>query len=108
MLRYSEKLENFVATSKMTGRGALCVALVVTRHAKRLGLPLDDAALLTENVGIAASVECFDIEQFLASNILELSRFKAASQRMTVENLVKRYNRLALCENNPGLLIQDK
>ena len=63
---------------------------------------------LAANAGIATQVEFFDVEQFLASNILELSRFKASSQRMTVADLVKRYNRLASCENNPGLLIRDK
>ena len=65
------------------------------------------AETLAANAGIATQVEFFDVEQFLASNILELSRFKSSSQRMTVTDLVKRYNRLAACENNPGLLIRD-
>ena len=66
------------------------------------------AETLAENAGIAIHVEIFDVEQFLASNILELSKFKASSRRMTVADLITRYNRLASCENNPGLLIRDK
>jgi hypothetical protein len=49
--KYNKRLEAFAIDSKMKGRGALCVALVVTRHAKRNGLPLDDAKLLTEGGG---------------------------------------------------------
>ena len=34
-------------------------------------------------------------------------RFKAASRKVTVAHLIARYNRLAACENNPGLLIKE-
>ncbi|MEI8242809.1 MAG: DUF4928 family protein [bacterium] len=63
------------------------------------------AETLAENAGVVGRVEIFDVEQFLASNILELSKFKTEGQRITVHDLVKRYNKLADCENNPGILI---
>jgi len=66
------------------------------------------AETLAENAGIAQRVEIFDVEQFVASNILELSKFKASSRKLTVSDLIARYNRLASSENNPGLLIRDR
>lgn len=65
------------------------------------------AVTMADNAGILGRVEVFDVEQFVASNILELSKFKAASRKVTVANLIARYNRLAACENNPGLLIKE-
>jgi len=64
------------------------------------------AETMAENAGVAGRVEVFDVEQFVASNILELSKFKAAGRKGTVQDLIARYNRLAECENNPGLLIE--
>lgn len=64
------------------------------------------AETMAENAGVEGRVEIFDVEQFVASNILELSKFKAASRKVTVQDLIIRYNRLAACENNPGLLIK--
>ena len=46
-----EQLSSFAKTHNMTGKGALCVALVVTRQAVNNGLPLSPEALLTENHG---------------------------------------------------------
>lgn len=65
------------------------------------------ADTMAENAGVAGRVEIFDVEQFVASNILELSKFKVAGRRVTVRDLIVRYNRLAACENNPGLLIKE-
>ena len=64
------------------------------------------ADTMAENTGISGRVEIFDVEQFVASNILELSKFKAAGRRLTVKDLITNYNRLAKCENNPALLIK--
>lgn len=47
----NEKLEEFAHKSRMKGKGPLCVALVVTRHAKELGMPLDPESLLTDGGG---------------------------------------------------------
>lgn len=46
-----EKLLSFAKENNMKGKGALCVALVVTRQAINSGLPLDTNSLLTENHG---------------------------------------------------------
>ncbi|MFA7054083.1 MAG: DUF4928 family protein, partial [Kiritimatiellia bacterium] len=64
------------------------------------------ADTMAENAGLAGRIEIFDVEQFVASNILELSKFKAAGRRLTVKDLITNYNRLAQCENNPALLIK--
>lgn len=65
------------------------------------------AETMADNAGVAGRVEIFDVEQFVASNILELSKFKTAGRKVTVQELIARYNRLAKCENNPGLLIKE-
>lgn len=44
-------LREFAQKNKMKGKGPLCVALVVTRHAKKLGLPLKPDELLTDARG---------------------------------------------------------
>jgi hypothetical protein len=36
-----KKLKEFAQKNQMKGKGPLCVALVVTMHGKKLGLPLD-------------------------------------------------------------------
>lgn len=48
---FNEKLKEFTQKNRMKGKGPLCVALVVTRHGKKLGMPLDPEALLTEGGG---------------------------------------------------------
>lgn len=45
------RLEQFARTEQMLGKGGLCVALVVTRHARDKHLPLDPQELLTEGAG---------------------------------------------------------
>lgn len=47
----SQRLDNFAKQNKIHEKGPLCVALVVTRHAKKDGLPLDSSRLLTEGAG---------------------------------------------------------
>jgi len=46
-----KQLKTFASENKMRGKGALCVALVVTQHAKKNGLPLDPKQLLTKGGG---------------------------------------------------------
>jgi hypothetical protein len=46
-----KKLKDFAQKAKVKGKGPLCVALVITRHAKKLGMPLDPEALLTDGGG---------------------------------------------------------
>ena len=46
-----EILKEFALDHKFEGKGPLCVALIVTRHAHDRGLPLDPAALVTRGGG---------------------------------------------------------
>ncbi len=46
-----EKLAQFVADKSFRGKGPLCVALVITQHARTMGLPLDPDKLITEGGG---------------------------------------------------------
>lgn len=48
---HQNELEEFAAGKAFRGQGPLCVALVVTQHAKQMGLPLDEAKLLTTRGG---------------------------------------------------------
>lgn len=51
MMRITEKLKVFAQEKDMLGKGPLCVALIVTQHAKVLGMPLDPEALFTKRGG---------------------------------------------------------
>lgn len=44
-------LQSFTREKNFRGKGPLCVALVITQHAKTMGLPLDASALVTERGG---------------------------------------------------------
>lgn len=46
-----EKLKEFAQKNHMKGKGPLCVALVVTRHGKKLGMPLKPETLMTDGGG---------------------------------------------------------
>lgn len=46
-----KELAAFVADESFRGKGPLSVALVVTQHARNMGLPLDDKKLITEGGG---------------------------------------------------------
>lgn len=46
-----KELAAFVAEQSFRGKGPLSVALVVTQHARHMGLPLDDKKLITEGGG---------------------------------------------------------
>jgi hypothetical protein len=48
---HQNDLEKFAAEKAFRGQGPLSVALVVTQHAKSMGLPLDIAKLVTEGGG---------------------------------------------------------
>lgn len=49
--RHQEDLAAFAAKKSFRGKGPLSVALVVTQHAKRMGLPLDPESLVTKGGG---------------------------------------------------------
>lgn len=62
---------------------------------------------LARNANIEGRIDAFEIEQFVASNIYELSRFAPANRKITVEALVDRYNAIIdECETDPSLKIE--
>lgn len=63
--------------------------------------------LLSSNEGIEGRVDVFEIEQFVASNIYEISKFTQNKRRLTVEQLIEKYNAIVEdCETDPSLKIQ--
>ena len=48
---FDAKLVQFVIDKCFHGKGPLCVALVVTQHARTMGLPLDPEKLITDGGG---------------------------------------------------------
>jgi len=50
-MEFNEMLKQFALKNRIEGKGPLSVALVVTRHGKKFGMPLDPEALLTEGGG---------------------------------------------------------
>ncbi len=52
-------------------------------------------------------IEVWDIEQFLATNVYELSLFKSAERKVTVQKIIDAYNGIvAQCETDPSLRIE--
>jgi len=71
-----EALEAFTSEQRFKGKGPLCVALVITQHARNLGLPLDPDSLVTEGGGqvlglgkgsVQTVLKRYDIERVLAA-----------------------------------------
>jgi len=65
------------------------------------------AEQLANNQGIGGRVDILEAEQFIAANVYELSKFKTADRKLTVERLVERYNEIVEdCETDPSLKVQ--
>ncbi len=76
--------------------------LVVTTQAGVGG-----AAALAKNAGMMERIEIFEVEQFVAMNIMEWSKFHGAQRPVSVKNLIEHYNRIVLeCETDPSLRIE--
>lgn len=64
------------------------------------------AESLAQDAGIGSRVDIFEIEQFLATNIYERSDFSLDKKRVTVNELVNKYNEVIdFCETDPSLKI---
>lgn len=73
----------------------------------RRGMALAEG--LAERKGIAARVEIIELEQFLAANLHEWSRFDMAARNVKVNELIERYNLLIdEHETDPSLRIETK
>ncbi len=65
------------------------------------------AESLAADAGLGGRIEVWDIEQFLATNIYELSLFKTADRKITIERIIDAYNDVvARCETDPSLRIE--
>ena len=57
--------------------------------------------------GIADRIDIWDVEQFVATNLHELSSFNDAERRITIDQLINEYNKIVdACETDPSLRIR--
>lgn len=78
-----------------------CRPIIVTVHTN-----MPAAESLADIQGIAGRVDVLEAEQFIATNLYELSLFKTADRKVTVEKLVDRYNEVVEdCETDPSLKV---
>lgn len=59
-----------------------------------LGQGVEVAQFLANNSGLSGRIDIMDAEQFLATNLHEMSMFKISARRVTFENLIEVYNRI--------------
>lgn len=65
------------------------------------------ASFLLKNCGMEHRVDVLDVVQFLVGNVYEHSLFRATQCKVTLQNLVERYNEIvARCETDPSLRIK--
>jgi hypothetical protein len=64
------------------------------------------ADALARNAGIVNRIDILEVEQFVATNVYEWSRFEQSRRPMKVRQLVDTYNRIIdQCETDPSLKI---
>jgi hypothetical protein len=74
-----------------------------------LGDGVVGAAFLLKSSQLADRVDVLDANQFLTANIYEHSLFQASTCKVTLSNLLQRYNEIvSLCETEPMLQIDLK
>lgn len=67
-------------------------------------MPAAESLANIQNIG--GRTDILEIEQFIATNIYEISKFKAIDRKVTIERLVDRYNQIIdECETDPSLKI---
>lgn len=66
-----ETLLSFANENNVKGKGALCVALVITRQAINVGLPLDANTLLTDNHGQVKLLGMASVQNILKDHGIE-------------------------------------
>lgn len=84
-----DSLINFRKDKAFQGKGPLCVALVVTQHARTMGLPLDPAKLLTPRGGQVLGLGRDAVQAVLARH--DITRVLAAeggrTSRGSIDNM---------------------
>lgn len=64
------------------------------------------AESLANILGIGGRVDMLEVEQFIATNIYEISQFKTTERKVTVERLIDQYNLIVeQCETDPSLKV---
>jgi hypothetical protein len=64
------------------------------------------AEALADAQGLIDRIDIFEIEQFLTTNIYEMAKFSQKTQKVTVRNLVNRYNEIVTAnETDPSMQI---
>lgn len=98
MAAHEKELDFFRTEKGFVGKGPLCVALVVTEHARTMGLPLDSEKLLTDKGGqvlglgksaVQTVLKRHDITRVLASEGGRTSRGSLGNMREYVAFLNK-------------------
>lgn len=64
-------------------------AIIVTLPGKMAALQQ-----LAENQTLGDRIDCFDIEQFIALNLFEFSKFSASERKPVLNDLIERYNQI--------------
>lgn len=61
---------------------------------------------LADNQTLSDRIDCFDVEQFIALNLFEISKFNAAKRKAAVHKVIERYNQIIeYCETDASLQI---
>jgi hypothetical protein len=61
-----------------------------------------------ENTGLHERIDIFEIDQWIASNVMEWGRFEAGARRLKIDELVSLYNAIVeRVERDPSLRIED-
>jgi hypothetical protein len=86
-----ERLAEFATENRFRGKGPLSVALVVTDHAKNLGLPLNPTALVTDGGGQVLGLGNAKVQAILARHniVRTLAREAGRTSRGSIRNMEK-------------------
>ena len=75
--------------------------IIVTTYESMAG-----AESLANIQGIGGRIDILEAEQFIATNVYELSQFATAQRKLTVERLIDKYNEIVeQCETDPSLKV---
>lgn len=68
---------------------------------------VEKAENMIEDNGLKGKIDVWDIEQFLSTNIYELSKFQVATRKPTIERIIEVYNEIvSKHETDPSLKIE--
>lgn len=87
--KIQDRLSKFAEDNQMHGKGPLCVALIVTRHAKELGLPLAADELLTDGGGQVKNLGKSNVQAILKEHSIDrvLAEEGGRTSRGSIRNM---------------------